>query len=281
MGQFLRKLHEEHQAEGDGDGSHRKKNSNALLSFPDLNLLPPEISLSVLSHLNATDLCLAACVWQSLANDDILWMSLCHSNWGYVSAYKRRHEPGFSYRKLYLKLDEGSLTFNANARLGMDYFLNNMLVEDNPKEIARFLHSTKRLQSIQKREFLKNRQDILDILVQLQNYENQFLPNALRRFFGEIHAPEERGDYLSQLVDKFSERFCTCNPDLGLSKDVVFVVCFSLILLSVDLCSPSVKNKMSKREFIRNTRRAVHINDDFAGHLYDNIYLIGHVAPQP
>ena len=65
------------------------------------------------------------------------------------------------------------------------------------------------------------------------------------------------------------------------AADTVFVVCFSLIMLSVDLCSPAIKNKMSKREFIRNTRRAVgEINDDFAGHLYDNIWLVGHVAPK-
>ena len=38
---------------------------------------------------------------------------------------------------------------------------------------------------------------------------------------------------------------------------------------------------MSKREFIRNTRRAIingALSDELAGHLYDNIYLIGHVA---
>ena len=64
-----------------------------------------------------------------------------------------------------------------------------------------------------------------------------------------------------------------------LSADAVYVLCYSLILLSIDLTSPHVKNKMSKREFIRNTRRAAHnVSDDFVGHLYDNIYLIGHVA---
>ena len=42
-----------------------------------------------------------------------------------------------------------------------------------------------------------------------------------------------------------------------MSPDSVYVMCFSLILLSVDLSSPHVKNKMSKREFIRNTRGAV------------------------
>ena len=41
----------------------------------DLSDLPPEVALAVLSHLNATDLCLAACVWQQLASDEILWNS--------------------------------------------------------------------------------------------------------------------------------------------------------------------------------------------------------------
>ena len=41
-----------------------------------------------------------------------------------------------------------------------------------------------------------------------------------------------------------------------------YVMCFSLILLSVDLSSPHVKNKMSKREFIRNTRGAVGAEGD-------------------
>lgn len=64
-------------------------------------------------------------------------------------------------------------------------------------------------------------------------------------------------------------------------SDCVFVLCYSLIMLSVDLTSPHVKNKMSKREFIKNTRRAAEgVDDDLAGHLYDNIYLIGHVASE-
>ncbi|TKS69410.1 F-box only protein 8 F-box/SEC7 protein FBS [Collichthys lucidus] len=144
--------------------------------FIDLEMLPPELGITILSYLNATDLCLAGCVWQDLGNDEYLWQG----------------------------------------------------------------------------------RDVLDELVTLHNFSNQFLPNALRDFFRHIHAPEERGEYLETLITKFSH---------------------SLILLSIDLTSPHVKNKMSKREFIRNTRRAAHnVSDDFVGHLYDNIYLIGHVA---
>jgi len=62
------------------------------------------------------------------------------------------------------------------------------------------------------------RPDVLDRLIELQNFRNHFLPNALRCFFRETHPPNERSDYLSTLVDKFSQRFCKCNPQLGLSQ---------------------------------------------------------------
>ena len=101
----------------------------------------------------------------------------------------------------------------------------------------------------------------------------------MRRFFAKIEAPKERNAYLSILLEEFSKRFSTCNPNLGLTQDTVYILCFSLILLSVDLSSPAVKNKMSKREFIRNTRNALpDLSPDFTGHLYDNIYLNGNIA---
>lgn len=42
-------------------------------SFIDLEMLPPELGITILSYLNATDLCLAGCVWQELGNDEYLW----------------------------------------------------------------------------------------------------------------------------------------------------------------------------------------------------------------
>lgn len=121
--------------------------------------------------------------------------------------------------------------------------------------------------------------EVLENVIKLHNYENQFLPTALRRFFSKIVAPKERNAYLSLLLENFSKRFCSCNPELNMGEDTVYVICFSLILLSVDLTSPHVKNKMSKREFIRNTRNALpNLNPDFTGHLYDNIYLNGNIA---
>lgn len=253
--------------------------------FPDLKCLPRELSFSILSKLGATDLCLAACVWDELANDDLLWHGLCFKSWGYCSAYNAR--PGeLSYKTLYLRLDEGTLTFNANWQRGLQYFIENGILVDSADEIAKFVHHTHMLSGQRKQQMFKERRDIFDKLVEFHDYGNQFLPNALRRFFSGIQVSSDRRDsqlsyQLSYLVDKFSERFCACNPHLRLSKDTVFVVCFSLILLSVDLCSPHIRNKMSKREFIKNTIRAAGsgIDADLAGHLYDNVYLVGPVAP--
>ena len=47
------------------------------------------------------------CVWST---------RLCKSTWGHCSIYNRRLPAGFSYRRLYLQLDEGCLTFNANPQ---------------------------------------------------------------------------------------------------------------------------------------------------------------------
>lgn len=62
-------------------------------------------------------------------------------------------------------------------------------------------------------------------------------------------------------------------------SDGTSVLSYSLLLLSVDLYSPHVKNKMSKREFIRNNRQIVmDANRDLLGDLYDDVYLNGITA---
>jgi len=263
------------------DYVEQEEESGDSTRFPDLSQLPPEIGLEVLKNLDATDLCLASCVWEQLANDQLLWQSLCRSCWGSVTLYSQATSQDFSYKQLFMALDEASLTFNTDPEQGIEYLTSKGILANQPIDIARFLHTTKRLWPNKKLEFLQKRPDVLERLVQLQNFQNQFLPNALRKFFKEVSAPRERGDTLTIMIENFSKRFCACNPSMGLGKDAVFVLCFSLIMLSVDLCSPHVKNKMSKREFIKNTCRAVdELSGDLAGHMYDNIYLAGHVAPR-
>jgi len=266
-------------------GEHVDEELEEDQKFPDLGHLPPELAIQVLKNLNATDLCLASCVWQQLASDNILWQGLCRTQWQYASIYNNSTSANkLRFRNVYLMLDEGTLTFNSepDVKKGMRYFISKGLVRDNPYEIARFLDGTSSLHKTKVRQFLQARQDVVEYLVSFQNYFDAFLPNALRRFFSKLEAPNDRGSYLQRLVEKFSVRFCQCNPSLGMTVDSVYVLCFSLLLLSVDLASPHVKNKMSKREFIKNTRGAVTSggDEDLYGSFYDNVFLRGHVADQ-
>lgn len=255
-----------------------------LESFPDLASLPPELAAQVLSHLDATDLCLASCVnefWWSLANIDPLWKELCYKKWGKVSAYTSEYPLKNSYKKLYLVLDNGTLTFAADPHEGISYLIATGVLEDRPEAIAEFIHNTALLDWGSLKKFLKDRQDVLNVLVKMHRYDTMFLPDALRKFFSLIPAPNERGQFLETLLNLFSQQYLTCNPNLQMGTDTVFVVCYSLILLSVDLTSPHVKNKMSKREFIRNLRQATpDVSNELLGHMYDNIYLSGHVATE-
>ncbi|XP_072040827.1 F-box only protein 8-like [Amphiura filiformis] len=252
--------------------------------FPDLAEMPPELAMMVLSNLNPTELCLAMCVndfWREMAKDELLWQGLCRATWGWVAAYERKDEPGFSFMELFMQLDEGTLTFNGDADVGIEYLTKRGIIEDTPVSIARFIHTTNRLDRWQVRNYLAKKHDILEELVSLETYANKFLPNALRGFFSNIQSPGHNTQQLQTLLDMFAQRFINCNPNCGLTKDGICILCYSLILLSVDLTSPHVKNKMSKREFIRNVRHATQeANDELSGHLYDNIYLLGHIAPE-
>lgn len=58
--------------------------------------------------------------------------------------------------------------------------------------------------------------DVLEHLISLQNFNNQFLPNALRTLLSRTLAPNEHGNYLHVLLEKFSRRFCDCNQHLNL-----------------------------------------------------------------
>ena len=84
--------------------------------------------------------------------------------------------------------------------------------------VAEFIQTTTSLDWNSLKQFLHDRDDVLDCLVCLQDYHGVFLPNALREFFSNIPAPDERGQFLETLVDKFTRRYTECNTDINISK---------------------------------------------------------------
>ncbi|CAH8514483.1 unnamed protein product [Schistosoma turkestanicum] len=191
--------------------------------FVDLHHLPTELALNVLSRLNATDLYLASCVWYDLAYDEVLWKSLCKASWPSCSAYKNGVlYSELSFRRLYLKLDEARLTFNADAFEGMGYIFRNRLVDDKTDDLVEFFHNSSGFDPFQKRRFLETRPQVLRGLMNLKDFRNHSLPCALRGLFTELPAPSTEPSasaFIHLLVSLFSERYTECNPNLGITSD--------------------------------------------------------------
>lgn len=91
--------------------------------------------------------------------------------------------------------------------------MNSGVLGDDPQEIASFIYYTDSLDWLSLGRFLQDRPNVLNCLVQLHSYAGQFLPDALRAFFSSIPAPNERGRFLENLLDKFSTRYIQCNMD--------------------------------------------------------------------
>jgi hypothetical protein len=62
----------------------------------------------------------------------------------------------------------------------MAYFFGYGIVDNNPVEIAKFFHNTTMLSKTKVRQYLEKRRDVIQSMTQLQNFQNTFLPNALR-----------------------------------------------------------------------------------------------------
>lgn len=75
---------------------------------------------------------------------------------------------------------------------------------------------------------------------------------------------------IDRLMEKFAERYVSCNPDAFKSADVAYVLAYSVILLNTDAHNPQVKNKMSKQV---RSRRSLWIAYPCAGENH-SLYVI-------
>ena len=60
---------------------------------------------------------------------------------------------------------------------------------------------------------------------------------------------------IDRIMEKFSQRFHQANTAVLSHPDTAYILSFSLIMLNTDLHNPSVKNKMTKQDFVRNNRQ--------------------------
>ncbi|KAF8078454.1 hypothetical protein FPV67DRAFT_1557780 [Lyophyllum atratum] len=101
------------------------------------------------------------------------------------------------------------------------------------------------------------------------NFVDDPLDVALRKLLMEVGLPRET-QQIDRVIEAFAGRYMQCNPALFTSDDHPYILAFSLIMLHTDAFNKSNKRKMSKADYIKNTRLpgvAPEVLDCF----YDNI----------
>jgi len=177
-------------------------------------------------------------------------------------------------------LEHGIELFNQKPRKGMAFLQQHCLLGNTPKDIADFLaKDDSRLDRTVIGDFLGDsdpfQKDVMYAYVDMLDFKAKDIVVALRYFLEGFRLPGE-AQKVDRLMEKFASRYCACNPNQGIfaSADTAYVLAFSIIMLTTDLHSPQVKNKMTKEGFIRNNRG---INDsedlpeEFLATIYDQI----------
>ncbi|KDQ63793.1 hypothetical protein JAAARDRAFT_29838 [Jaapia argillacea MUCL 33604] len=92
---------------------------------------------------------------------------------------------------------------------------------------------------------------------------------ALRKLLMDVGLPKET-QQIDRVIQAFADRYKECNGNLYASDDHTYILAFSLIMLHTDAFNKSNKRKMTKPDYIKNTRFpgvAPEVLDCF----YDNI----------
>ncbi|KZT06873.1 uncharacterized protein LAESUDRAFT_736750 [Laetiporus sulphureus 93-53] len=95
---------------------------------------------------------------------------------------------------------------------------------------------------------------------------------ALRKLLMDVGLPRET-QQIDRVIEAFAARYLRCNPDLFTSEDHPYILAFSLIMLHTDAFNKHNKRKMTKADYVKNTRLpgvAPEVLDCF----YDNIIFV-------
>lgn len=101
------------------------------------------------------------------------------------------------------------------------------------------------------------------------NFIGDPLDVALRKLLMDVSLPRET-QQIDRVIEAFASRYMQCNPDLYTSKDHPYILAFSLIMLHTDAFNKSNKRKMTKADYIKNTRLPG-VPSEVLDCFYDNI----------
>lgn len=92
---------------------------------------------------------------------------------------------------------------------------------------------------------------------------------SIRKLLMVIDLPPET-QQIDRVIESFAKRYTECNPKLFYSHDQVYILAFSIIMLHTDAFNKSNKAKMSRADYVKNTKMDG-IPSELLEYIYDNV----------
>ncbi|GMR53679.1 hypothetical protein PMAYCL1PPCAC_23874 [Pristionchus mayeri] len=193
---------------------------------------------------------------------------------------KRKKEEDFclleQMKQMKDKMEQGIEMFGRKPKEGLAYLQEHGFVGKEPLEIAEFLLKEDRLDKTVVGDYLGDpnefNKSVMYAYVDDMDFSSKDLVTSLRFFLEKFRLPGE-AQKIDRLMEKFASRYCECNPSLGLfaSADTAYVLAYSIILLTTDLHSPQVRNKMTKDQYV-SMNRGINNGGDLDREVLESIY---------
>ncbi|KAI5698940.1 hypothetical protein M8J76_014840 [Diaphorina citri] len=171
----------------------------------------------------------------------------------------------------------GRKKFNMDPKKGIEWLIQNNLLEPTEMGVAQFLYKGEGLNKTAIGDYLGERHDfnekVLRAFVDLHDFTDLILVQALRQFLWSFRLPGE-AQKIDRMMECFAQRYCQLNPNIFTNTDTCYVLSFAIIMLNTSLHNPSVKDKPSVEQFI-SMNRGINNGGDLPRQLlvslYDNI----------
>ncbi|RXN02530.1 cytohesin-3-like protein [Labeo rohita] len=166
----------------------------------------------------------------------------------------------------------GKKKFNMDPKKGIQYLVDNNLLEWKPEAVAEFLYKEEGLNKTAIGDFLGEREEIhlqiLQAFVHLHEFSNLNLVQALRQFLWSFRLPGE-AQKIDRMMEAFALRYCTCNDGVFQSTDTCYILSFAIIMLNTSLHNPNVKDKTTLQRFI-SMNRGINNGEDLPEELLED-----------
>ncbi|OHS96375.1 Sec7 domain containing protein [Tritrichomonas foetus] len=172
-------------------------------------------------------------------------------------------------------MDHAFQLFKRSPKKGLQFFVNQSIVDNTPEAIADFLFNTPILDPAGVGEILGSESNIniLKCYVEHFDFQKMSFEQAFRQFLSKFQIPGE-AQMIDRVMEQFGVKFYYDNTKLFSCADTVYVLAFSTLMLHTDAHHPNVKTRMTLEEFISNNKGIDGGKDlpfSFLESLYNNI----------